>query len=67
MKYLMLVAILVVWLGMDVDFYLIVSERGGWESYIDTNFLWQSSVLALITWNVIGCICISLWWICRND
>jgi hypothetical protein len=67
MKYIMLVAILFVWLGMDVDFYLVVSERGGWDAYVATNFLWQSAVSALVVWNIIGCICASLWWICRND
>ena len=67
MKYLLLVAILFVWLGMDVDFYLVVSERGGWDAYVATNFLWQSAVTALVAWNIIGCICASLWWLCRND
>lgn len=67
MKYLMLVAILFIWFGMDFDFYLVVSERGGWESYVATNFLWQSAVTAFVVWNMIGCICASLWYICRND
>lgn len=36
---------------LDLSFFQTISERGGWEMYKQTNFLWQCAVECFILLN----------------